>query len=126
MLSFPAAIKVYLCTVACDMRRSFDGLSMMAEHIIRCDPYAGHLLVFCNRRSDRIKILYWDRDGWAIWYKRLEGQGRNTTEFVKPQDVAEVEKQLATYKRFRALTNEWVEISVELARLRKKRGSDGV
>jgi transposase len=72
MLSFPAAIKVYLCTVACDMRRSFDGLSMMAEHVIRCNPFSGHLLVFCNRRSDRLKILYWDGDGWAIWYKRLE------------------------------------------------------
>jgi transposase len=56
MLSFPAAIKVYLCTVACDMRRSFDGLSMMAEHIIRCNPFSGHLLVFCNRRSDRVRI----------------------------------------------------------------------
>ena len=72
MLSFPAAIKVYLCTVPCDMRRSFDGLSMMAEHVIGCNPFSGHLLVFCNRRSDRLKILYWDRDGWAIWYKRLE------------------------------------------------------
>ena len=72
MLSFPAAIRVYLCTVACDMRRSFDGLSMMAEHIIRCNPFSGHLLVFCNKRGDRLKILYWDRDGWAIWYKRLE------------------------------------------------------
>lgn len=72
MLSFPAAIKVYLCTVACDMRRSFDGLSMMAEHIIRCNPFSGHLLVFCNKRSDRLKILYWDRDGWALWSKRLE------------------------------------------------------
>lgn len=72
MLSFPAAIKVYLCTVPCDMRRSFDGLSMMAEYIIRCNPFSGHLLVFCNRRSDRVKILYWDRDGWVIWYKRLE------------------------------------------------------
>src|ERR1035437_10023327 len=71
MLSFPAAIKVYLCTVPCDMRRSFDGLSMMAEHVIGCNPYAGHLLVFSNRRTDRVKILYWDRDGWAIWYKRL-------------------------------------------------------
>jgi transposase len=45
---------------------------MMAEHIIRCNPFSGHLLVFCNKRSDRLKILYWDRDGWAIWYKRLE------------------------------------------------------
>ena len=72
MLSFPAAIKVYLCTVPCDMRRSFDGLSMMAEHVIHCDPFSGHLLVFCNRRTDRLKILYWDRDGWAVWYKRLE------------------------------------------------------
>jgi transposase len=72
VLSFPAAVKVYLCTVACDMRRSFDGLAMMAEHVIQCNPLCGHLLVFCNRRSDRLKILYWDRDGWAIWYKRLE------------------------------------------------------
>jgi len=72
MLSFPAAIKVYLCTVPCDMRRSFDGLSMMAEHIVRANPLSGHLFVYCNRRTDRMKILYWDRDGWAIWYKRLE------------------------------------------------------
>jgi Transposase and inactivated derivatives len=72
MLSFPAAIKVYLCTVPCDMRRSFDGLSMLAEHVIQCNPFSGHLFVYCNRRSDRVKILYWDRDGWAIWYKRLE------------------------------------------------------
>lgn len=72
MLSFPAAIKVYLCTVPCDMRRSFDGLSMMAEHIIRARPLSGHLFVFCNRRADRVKILYWESDGYAIYYKRLE------------------------------------------------------
>jgi hypothetical protein len=53
MLSFPAAIMVYLCPVPCDMRRSFDGLSMMAEHLIQCNPFSGHLLVFCNRRSAR-------------------------------------------------------------------------
>ena len=72
MLTFPAAIQVFLCTVPCDMRRSFDGLSMMAEHIVRANPLSGHLFVYCNRRTDRLKILYWDRDGWAIWYKRLE------------------------------------------------------
>ena len=66
---------VYLCTGGlAGMRRSFDGLSMMAVRtcVIRCNPFSGHLLVFCNRRGDRLKILYWDRDGWAIWYKRLE------------------------------------------------------
>jgi transposase len=72
MLSFPAAIKVYLCTIPRDMRRSFDGLSMMAEHVVGCNPLLGHLFVFCNRQVDRLKILHWDRDGWVIWYKRLE------------------------------------------------------
>jgi hypothetical protein len=58
MLSYLAAIKVYLCTVPCHMRRWFDGLSMMAEQLIGCDAYAGHLRVFSNRRTDPVKILY--------------------------------------------------------------------
>ena len=57
MLSFPAVIKVYLCTVPCDMRRSFDGLSMMAEHVNRCKPFAGQLLVFCVLGSRRMGEL---------------------------------------------------------------------
>ena len=76
MLSFPAAIKVYLCTVPCDMRRSFDGLSMMAEHVIGCNPYAGHLLVFSNRRTDRVKILYWDRDEFTFRFNRRRSRVR--------------------------------------------------
>ncbi len=72
MIHLPASVRVYLCTVPCDMRRSFDGLHAMASGAMRMDAFAGHLFVFANLRRDRVKILYWDRDGFAVWAKRLE------------------------------------------------------
>ena len=72
MISLPAAVRVNLYTAPCDMRRGLDGLQALARHVVGVDPMAGHLFVFCGRRRDRLKILYWDRDGWALWVKRLE------------------------------------------------------
>ena len=72
MLSLPPQVRVFLCTQATDMRKSFDGLCGLVGEMFEADVLSGHLFVFRNRCGDRLKILYWDRDGLAIWYKRLE------------------------------------------------------
>jgi hypothetical protein len=72
MIGLAHGVNVFICTDPADMRRSFDGLVGMAENLMKQDPLTGHLFVFRNRNRDRLKILYWDRDGLAIWYKRLE------------------------------------------------------
>jgi transposase len=72
MFGLSAAVRVYLATKPADMRKSFDGLAALASGTLALDPLSGHLFVFVNKRRDRIKILYWDRDGLAVWAKRLE------------------------------------------------------
>lgn len=72
MIHLPASVRVYLCLTACDMRKSFDGLHALVREHLELDAFAGHLFVFASRRKDRVKILYWEREGFAIWSKRLE------------------------------------------------------
>jgi transposase len=72
MISLPHPVRVFLHTPATDLRKGFDALSGLVTTAFSQDPTAGHLFLFVNRRRDRLKILYWDRDGLAIWYKRLE------------------------------------------------------
>jgi transposase len=68
----PAAVRVFLCTKPTDMRKGFDGLFGMVHEFLGQDPLSGHLFLFLNRRRDRVKVLFWERDGLVIWYKRLE------------------------------------------------------
>lgn len=72
MLSLPPAVKVFLASEPADLRRSFDGLAALVKDAIGRDPFSGHLFVFRSRLGDRVKILYWDRSGFVLWYKRLE------------------------------------------------------
>ena len=65
-------IKVYLAMGNTDMRKAINGLSILVESNIELDPFSGHLFVFCNRRRNILKILYWDRNGFCLWQKRLE------------------------------------------------------
>jgi transposase len=72
MIMLPSAVRIFLCMRPTDLRKSFDGLTGLVQECFGQDPLTGHLFLFVNRRGDRIKILYFDRDGLAIWYKRLE------------------------------------------------------
>ena len=99
MIHLPASVRVYLCLSACDMRKSFDGLHTLVRDYLELDAFAGHLFVFASRRRDRVKILYWDRDGFAIWSKRLE----EGTYAVPLADSADEHRREITAQEFGAL-----------------------
>jgi len=72
VLSVSPAVKIFLYNDVADLRRGYDGLAAIVQESMGEDPLSGSLFVFVNRRGDRIKLLYWDETGYAIWMKRLE------------------------------------------------------
>ena len=72
MLSLPPSVRIFVCRQPTDMRRSFDALAVQVCDIIQEDPQSGHLFVFFNKRRDKVKILWWDRAGYILLYKRIE------------------------------------------------------
>jgi transposase len=75
----PASVRIFVCTVPQDMRRSFDALALATTQLLGEDPRSGALFLFVNKRSTRAKVLWWDANGYCLLYKRL-----NQALFVLP------------------------------------------
>jgi transposase len=72
MLSLPPSVRLFVATQAVDGRKGADSLMALARDVLRQDPLSGHLFVFFSKRRERVRIVYWDRNGFAMWTKRLE------------------------------------------------------
>ncbi len=72
MLSLPPSVRLFLATQPVDGRKGADSLMAMVREVFGQDPLSGHLFIFFSRRCERVRIVYWDRNGYAMWTKRLE------------------------------------------------------
>ena len=72
MLGFSSNVHYYICTRPVDIRNSFDGLAGIVRNFMQKNPISGGVFIFINKRRSHIKLLYWDGDGFALYYKRLE------------------------------------------------------
>jgi transposase len=88
MIALTAATRIYLYRGVCDMRKSFDALCGIIRSELEMDPLSGSLFVFVNGNRRMVKLLYWDRDGLVLWYKRLE-QGK----FLLPDRSGNIERR---------------------------------
>ena len=94
MIGLPAGTKVWLACGVTDMRKGFDGLSMLAQELLKKDPFSGHLFVFRGKRGDLVKVLYWDGQGFCLFAKRLE-KGRFVWPITKEGSVTLTPAQLS-------------------------------
>jgi transposase len=72
VLSLPPSVRVFVATQPVDGRKGADSLMVIVREVFRQDPLGGHLFVFFSKRCERVRIVYWDRNGFAMWTKRLE------------------------------------------------------
>ena len=89
MLSLPPSVRLYVATQPVDGRKGPDSLMSLVRDVLRHDPLSGHLFIFFSKRCDRVRIVYWDRNGFAMWTKRLE-RGRFRPMFSKDGRLSSV------------------------------------
>ena len=85
MIALGEHTQVYLAAGVTDMRKSIDGLAALVVDVLEADPFSAHVFVFCNRGRDKLKILLWQRNGFWLFYRRLE---RERFHWPRPQDGA--------------------------------------
>jgi len=106
MLALSSHLRYFLCSKAVDMRNGFDGLAGMVQNHLKQDPLSGDVFIFINNRGTHIKLLYWDGDGFALFYKRLERgryartTGNDLSRQVKKDELMMLLEGLS-YKRMR-------------------------
>jgi transposase len=97
VLSLPPSVRLFIATQPIDGRKGADSLMVLVRDVLRLDPLSGHLFVFFSKRCDRVRIVYWDRDGIAMWTKRLErgrfrptfsGDGEFTASAIEAAELA--------------------------------------
>jgi transposase len=94
MIAIPPGMRIYLAMRPTDMRKGFDGLSMLAQEVLKQEPFSGHLFVFRGKRGDLVKVLYWDGQGFCLFAKRLE-KGRFVWPITKEGSVTLTQAQLS-------------------------------
>ncbi|HBJ37679.1 MAG TPA: IS66 family insertion sequence hypothetical protein [Planctomycetaceae bacterium] len=96
MISIASSTRIFVVTSPTsptDMRKGFDGLQGCVSSVLGQDPLSGHLFLFVNRRRDKLKVLYWDGDGLAIWYRRLEQETFQMPTITGDKTAAEINRE---------------------------------
>ncbi|WP_028986163.1 IS66 family insertion sequence element accessory protein TnpB [Thermicanus aegyptius] len=94
MIPDVSAAQVYLALGSTDMRKSIDGLAVLVKESFRLDPFSNALFVFCNRKRDKLKILYWENNGFWLYYRRLERGRFQWPDHVTDQTMHVTKRQL--------------------------------
>ena len=84
MLALSYHLRYFICSATIDMRNGFDGLAGIVRNHLKKDPISGDVFIFINKTRTHIKLLYWDGDGFALFYKRLERGRYNLTVYNEP------------------------------------------